>query len=76
MRLNGRPRPVPDWSMPNQFKYLLTALMFFTRIPWVSNAAHDEHAQREALKYFPLIDWLVGAVGGAVLYVGLFYTKR
>ena len=75
MRLNGRPRPVPDWSMPNQFKYLLTALMFFTRIPWLGNAPYDARAQREALKYFPLIGWLVGAFGGAVLYVGLFYVS-
>lgn len=59
--------------MPNQFKYLLTALMYFTRIPWLRNAPHDKRAQREALKYFPLVGWLVGAFGGAVLYVGAFY---
>ena len=47
--------------------------MYFTRIPWVRNAPYDEKAQREALKYFPLIGWLVGAIGGAVLYVGSFY---
>ena len=57
--------------MPNQFQFFSTALMYFTRIPWASNAPYDERAQREALKYFPLIGWMIGTIGGGVLYAGL-----
>jgi adenosylcobinamide-GDP ribazoletransferase len=53
--------------MNNEFKYLLTAVMFFTRIPGISNAPYDRRSQRQALKYFPLIGWLVGALGAITL---------
>ncbi len=56
--------------MTMQFKYVLTALMYFTRIPGIRNAPYDEAAQRQALKYFPLIGWLVGALGALTLYLG------
>ena len=56
--------------MTNQFKYMLTALMYFTRIPGIRSAPYDDEAQRQALKYFPLVGWLVGAVGALTLYLG------
>ena len=56
--------------MIQQFKYLLTAIVYFTRIPGIRNAPFDETAQRQALKYFPLIGWLVGAIGALILYLG------
>ncbi len=56
--------------MPEAFRYISTSLMHFTRIPGIRNAPHDTKAQREALKYFPLVGWLVGAVGAGVLYLG------
>jgi adenosylcobinamide-GDP ribazoletransferase len=56
--------------MSNQFKYVLTALTYFTRIPGIRNAPYDDAAQRQALKYFPLVGWLVGAFGALALYLG------
>lgn len=53
-----------------EISYLLTALMYFTRIPGDRNAPYDRASQQQALKYFPLIGWLVGAVGAATLYLG------
>jgi len=43
--------------------------MYFTRIPGIRNAPHDSLAQRQALKYFPLVGWLVGAVAATTLYL-------
>ncbi|MEM7565304.1 MAG: adenosylcobinamide-GDP ribazoletransferase, partial [Pseudomonadota bacterium] len=59
--------------MNDQFKYLLTACMYFTRIPGIRNAPWDEKAQREALKFFPLIGWIVGAFGALVLYLAQLF---
>jgi adenosylcobinamide-GDP ribazoletransferase len=53
--------------MKNEFGYLLTAVMYFTRIPGIRNAPHDQASQQRALKFFPLIGWLVGALGAITL---------
>lgn len=52
-----------------QFRFLLTALMFFTRIPVTGDVPYSQIAQRQALKFFPVIGWLVGAVGALVFYL-------
>ena len=53
--------------MKNEFGYLLTAVMYFTRIPGIRNAPHDQASQQRALKFFPLIGWLIGALGAIAL---------
>ena len=55
----------------SEIKYLLTALMFFTRVPVYSGAAQDKQSLNQALKYFPLIGWLVGGFCAVVFYLGL-----
>ena len=55
----------------SEIKYLLTALTFFTRVPVYSDATADEQSLNQALKYFPLIGWLVGGVCAIVFYLGL-----
>ena len=48
--------------LKQEYQYLLTAIQFFTRIPLPVATAHDRDSLNQALKYFPLIGWLVGAV--------------
>jgi adenosylcobinamide-GDP ribazoletransferase len=54
-----------------EIKYLLTALMFFTRVPIKFGAADDSHSLNQSLKYFPLIGWLVGGFCACVFYLSL-----
>ena len=44
-----------------EIQYLLAAVQFFTRIPVPTSTAHDAQSLNHALKYFPLVGWLVGA---------------
>jgi adenosylcobinamide-GDP ribazoletransferase len=48
--------------LKQECQYLLAAIQFFTRIPLPVAAAHDRDSLNQALKYFPLIGWLVGGV--------------
>jgi adenosylcobinamide-GDP ribazoletransferase len=55
--------------LKQEFQYLLAALQFFTRIPLPLAVAHDRNTLTRALKYFPLIGWLVGAACGLAYYL-------
>jgi adenosylcobinamide-GDP ribazoletransferase len=48
--------------LKQEFQYLLTSIQFFTRIPLPMSVSHDQDALNHALKYFPLVGWLVGGV--------------
>ena len=48
--------------LKREFHYLLAALQYFTRIPLPLPVHHDDSTPTQALKYFPLIGWLVGGV--------------
>ncbi len=48
--------------LKQECQYLLAAIQFFTRIPLPMVVAHDRDSLNQALKYFPLIGWLVGGV--------------
>lgn len=61
-------QPTMQTNVKQEISYLLTALVFFTRIPIPQNTAHDRQSLNQALKYFPLIGWLVGALSA------LFYA--
>ena len=52
-----------------EYHYLLAAIQFFTRIPVPSAEAPGPDTQNQALKYFPLIGWLVGAFCALVFYL-------
>ena len=52
--------------MKKELQILLTAIMFYTRIPvprWVN---HDADYLNKATKYFPFIGWIAGVVSAAV----------
>lgn len=55
-----------------EWRLFLTALMFLTRLP-VSAGEHCDAWFAASVSYFPLVGWLVGAVGAAFYYVGLLY---
>jgi len=50
--------------LKQEYQYLLAAIQFFTRIPLPRSVAHDSVTLNQALKYFPLVGWLVGGVCG------------
>ncbi|AYA35765.1 adenosylcobinamide-GDP ribazoletransferase [Hymenobacter oligotrophus] len=55
-----------------QVELLLTAVMFYTRIPCPGWIGHSEELLNRSTIYFPLIGWLVGAAS-AVVYLGAAY---
>lgn len=52
----------------NQWRYFLTAIMFFTRIP-VHFEHFDEADLNKSTRFFPLVGILVGAVGTLVFWL-------
>lgn len=52
----------------NQWRYFLTAIMFFTRIP-VHFEQFDEDDLNKSTRFFPLVGILVGAVGTLVFWL-------
>ncbi|MDP1659649.1 MAG: adenosylcobinamide-GDP ribazoletransferase [Methylotenera sp.] len=55
-------------TLQNQWRYFLTAVMFFTRIPVYFND-FDEADLNKATRFFPLIGILVGAMGALVFWL-------
>ena len=55
--------------LKQEYQYLLAAIQFFTRIPLPVSTAHDSVSLNHALKYFPLVGWLIGAVCAAAFYL-------
>jgi adenosylcobinamide-GDP ribazoletransferase len=49
----------------------LTALMFFTRIPVPATLPYTKALLNKALRYFPLVGGIVGAIGAGSLWLGL-----
>jgi adenosylcobinamide-GDP ribazoletransferase len=49
-------------------RLLLTAVMFYTRLPCPRWVGHEEEQLNRATVYFPLIGWLVGAVTAGVYW--------
>ncbi|TCO08046.1 adenosylcobinamide-GDP ribazoletransferase [Natronoflexus pectinivorans] len=50
---------------------LLTAIMFFTRIPVPTNLPYSKELLNKALRFFPLVGGIVGGVGAGVLWLAL-----
>lgn len=57
--------------MKKQLDIFFTALMFYTRIPCPKNITHDPTYLNKATRYFPLIGWIVGAIG-AIVFVATY----
>ena len=57
--------------MQRELRYLMAAMVFFTRIPGiVLDGESSQEAFRHASKYFPCIGWIVGVVGAGVFWGG------
>lgn len=56
--------------MKNEFKILLTAFLFYTRIPVPRIPGYTDEWLNRATKYFPFIGWVVGGTS-ALLFWGL-----
>lgn len=47
-----------------------TALMFYTRLPVPKHIDHSAEALNRATLYFPLIGWIIGAIGVGTYWLG------
>lgn len=54
-----------------QWRYFLVALGFLTRIPVMYLSDFEQRDLDAALKYFPLVGMLVGALGALIYWLGL-----
>ncbi|NLR65313.1 adenosylcobinamide-GDP ribazoletransferase [Chitinophaga varians] len=54
--------------MKKQWQLLLTAIMFYTRIPVTVSAPYSPEMLNKATRYLPLIGWITGSFMLAVLY--------
>ena len=58
--------------MKKQLNLLLTAIMFYTRIPVSKNIQYSDDLLNKSTKYFSLIGWIVGGFGALVFYISQF----
>jgi adenosylcobinamide-GDP ribazoletransferase len=56
-----------------EIRLFFTALMFFTRIPCPAWVDHSEEYLHHSSRYFPLIGWIVGGIGAAILLLCSFF---
>jgi adenosylcobinamide-GDP ribazoletransferase len=56
--------------MKHEIRVFFTALMFYTRIPCPKWVDHSAEYINKSIRYFPLIGWLVGGIGGAAFLLG------
>ena len=59
---------MPDSWPCRQLRLLLTAVMFYTRLPVPPWVGHSDDQLNRATVYFPLIGWLVGGVAAGVYW--------
>lgn len=62
--------------MTRQLRLFFTALAFFTRVPCTRWAGHGEDDLNHAVRYFPLIGLLVGAVAATTYVLALQIFPR
>ncbi|CAL1520723.1 adenosylcobinamide-GDP ribazoletransferase [Chitinophaga sp. MM2321] len=55
--------------MKKQWQLLLTAIMFYTRLPVPVSTPYSPDMLNKATRYLPLVGWITGAFMIAVLYV-------
>lgn len=63
-------------SLQREINYLVSAIMFYTRLPVPRNAKHSEHILNCSRKYFPLVGIIVGAIGAVVFYLSQFVFEH
>ena len=52
-----------------QLEYFFAALRFFTRLPVPAWVGHSEEQLNHAARYFPLVGWIIGAIGAGVTWL-------
>jgi adenosylcobinamide-GDP ribazoletransferase len=55
--------------MKKEIRIFFTALMFLTRLPVPKFTDHSQEYLERAVKYFPLVGWIIGAISGFVFIV-------
>lgn len=55
--------------MKKEIRIFFTAMMFLTRLPVPKFTDHSQEYLERAVKYFPLVGWIVGAISGFVFLV-------
>jgi adenosylcobinamide-GDP ribazoletransferase len=58
--------------MKKQWQLILTAIMFYTRIPVSKNINYSEELLNKSTRYFPFIGWIVGGFGGLIFFTCQF----
>ncbi len=53
-----------------ELRIFLTAVMFYTRLPFSTGETPSKEDLKHTSRYFPLIGWLAGAVGAFVIWGG------
>src|SRR5688572_2414151 len=56
-------------DMKKEIRIFFTAMMFLTRLPVPRYTDHSQEYLERAVKYFPLVGWIVGAISGFVFLV-------
>lgn len=56
-----------------ELQIFFAALMFFTRIPCPRWTGETQTHLNKAARYFPLVGWIVGAIGAGVCWLGTFW---
>lgn len=56
-------------DMKKELRIFFTALMFLTRLPVPKFTDHSQEYLERAVKYFPLVGWIVGAISGFTFLV-------
>ncbi|GAB3569374.1 adenosylcobinamide-GDP ribazoletransferase [Spirosoma luteolum] len=51
-------------------RLFFTALMFYTRLPVPKSIDHSADALNRSTQFFPLIGWIVGAIGAGTYWLG------
>src|SRR5687767_14337944 len=63
-------------DMKKEIRIFFTAMMFLTRLPVPKFTDHSQEYLERAVKYFPLIGWIVGAISGfAFLVVNKYISE-
>ncbi len=58
--------------MRKQWKLILTAIMFYTRIPVPKNIGYSDEILNQSTKYFSFVGWIVGGFGALIFYLSIF----
>ncbi|MFW5759595.1 MAG: adenosylcobinamide-GDP ribazoletransferase [Cyclobacteriaceae bacterium] len=58
--------------MKKEIQILLTAIMFYTRIPVPNWIDHSENLLNKATRYFPFMGWMVGGFTAGIFYLCMY----